>query len=325
MQIGWAIVVFIVCLVVIFFAADFVLDGIEELGEIWKVPTIILAYILIGIDLEETVASWSAALNGLPHIAVGNVIGNTIISICFCFALPAIFFEISFQKIRKWIMLSLPIFGLWIILYLIFPQLRIVFGILAIFSYVGFVVINIVSKDPLKATEFEENEEEGENKVSEAERKYLKKKIWKPILLFVIGIVALYFASEWLINSTHDILNAVNIDEGVFGLIIIAAGTNVEEYMLLFKSIKRKTPEIGLGGLIGKIIWNNGITFGVSLLLMSAPSAIPLSILINGILFVGVILPTLIIISLNYKKLNWKSSIPLLTLLCAYIVFSFVF
>ena len=325
MQIGWAIVVFIVCLVVIFFAADFVLDGIEELGEIWKVPTIILAYILIGIDLEETVASWSAALNGLPHIAVGNVIGNTIISICFCFALPAIFFEISFQKIRKWIMLSLPVFGLWIILYLIFPQLRIVFGILAIFSYVGFVVINIVSKDPLKATEFEENEEEGENKVSEAERKYLKKKIWKPILLFVIGIVALYFASEWLINSTHDILNAVNIDEGVFGLIIIAAGTNVEEYMLLFKSIKRKTPEIGLGGLIGKIIWNNGITFGVSLLLMSAPSAIPLSILINGILFVGVILPTLIIISLNYKKLNWKSSIPLLTLLCVYIVFSFVF
>ncbi|MHA1112442.1 MAG: sodium:calcium antiporter [Promethearchaeota archaeon] len=325
MLLGWAIVVFIVCLVVIFFAADFVLDGIEELGEIWKVPTIILAYILIGIDLEETVASWSAALNGLPHIAVGNVIGNTIISICFCFALPAIFFEISFEKIHKWILLSLPIFGLWIILYLIFPQLRIVFGILAILSYVGFVVINIVSKDPLKATEFEETEEDEEKLDDEDERKYLKKRIWKPILFFVIGIVALYFASKWLINSTHDILNAANIEEGVFGLVIIAAGTNVEEYMLLFKSIKRKTPEIGLGGLIGKIIWNNGITFGVSLLLMSTPSAIPLTILMNGILFVGVIIPTLIIIALSYKKLNWKSSIPLLTLLCIYIVFSFIF
>ena len=110
-------------------------------------------------------ASWGSAVNGFPHIAVGNVIGNTIISICFCFALPAIFFEISFEKIHKWILLSLPIFGLWIILYLIFPQLRIVFGILAILSYVGFIVINIVSKDPLKAPEFEEKEEEKEKKI----------------------------------------------------------------------------------------------------------------------------------------------------------------
>ena len=131
--------------------------------------------------------------------------------------------------------------------------------------------------------------------------------------------------SEWLINSTHDILNAVNIEEGVFGLVIIAAGTNVEEYMLLFKSIKRKTPEIGLGGLLGKIIWNNGITFGISLLLMSTTSAIPLTLLVNGILLVGVILPVLIIVSLNYKKLNWKSSIPLLLLLGVYIAFSFIF
>jgi cation:H+ antiporter len=211
------------------------------------------------------------------------------------------------------------VFGIWIILYLIFPGLRIVFGILAILSYVGFVVINIFSKDPLKVTEIEE-EERGEE-----ERKYMKKRIWKPILFFVIGIVALYFASEWLISSTHDILNAVNVEEGVFGLIIIAAGTNVEEYMMLFKSIKRKTPEIGLGGLIGKIIWNNGITFGISLLLMATPTAIPSALLVNGILLIGVILPVLIMISLNYKKLNWKSAILLLALFAVYIAFSFIF
>ena len=154
---------------------------------------------------------------------------------------------------------------------------------------------------------------------------YLLKRIWKPILFFVIGIVALYFASVWLIRSTHDILNAANIEEGAFGLIIIAAGTNVEEYMLLFKSIKRKIPEIGLGGLIGKIIWNNGITFGISLLIMSTPSAIPVALLVNGIMLIGVILPVLIIISLNYRKMNWKSSIPLLILFGLYIAFSFLF
>ena len=317
MELGWAIIVFIICLIAIFFAADFVLDGIEEIGEIWKVPTIILAYILIGIDLEETVASWGAAVNGLPHIAVGNVIGNTIISICFCFALPAIFSKISFEKVHKWVLLSLPVFGLWIILYLIFPGLRILFGILSILSYASFVVINILSKDPLNVAENEEEEEGEHGKV--------KKPIWKPILLFVIGITALYFASEWLIISTQDILIAVNVEEGVFGLIIIAAGTNVEEYLMLFKSIKKKIPEIGLGGLIGKIIWNNGITFGISLLLMSTPSTIPLSLLLNSILLVGIILPFLIGISLKYKSLSWKSSIFLLIFFSVYFVLSFIF
>ncbi len=320
MQIGWAIVVFIVCLVVIFFAADFVLDGIEKIGEISGIPTIILAYILIGIDLEETVASWGASLNGLPHIAVGNVIGNSIISICFCFTLPAIFFEISFEKIQKWIIPIILVFGLWIILYLIFPHLRIVFGILAIVSYFGFVILNIFMKDHLiDLKKLEEHEDENQ------EEEKSKKKIWIPIVLFLIGIVLLYFASDWLIKSTQDILIASNIEEEVFGLIIIAAGTNVEEYMILFKSIKRKSPEIGIGGLLGKVIWNTGITFGVSLLLMQTPTAIPLSILLNGILLLGVILPVLIIIGVSYKKLNWKSAIPLLILFGVYITFSFVF
>ncbi len=319
MQLGWAIVVFIVCLIVIFFAADFVLDGIEELGEIWKVPTILLAYILIGIDLEETVGSWGAALNGLPNIAVGNVIGNTIISICFCFTLPAIFFEISFEKIQKWILPAILIFGLWIILYTIFPQFRIIWGILAILSYVGFIIANLFTTKPL----FESIEEEGDEDKHE-ENENSKWKVWKAIFMVLIGIVALYFASDLLIKSTQEILIAANISEGVFGLVIIAAGTNVEEYMMLFKSIKRKRPEIGLGGLLGKIIWNSGITFGVSLLLLNSTSIISTAVLANGILLFGLILPFLIFVVLKYKKLTWKTSIPLLIFLGVYVAISFI-
>lgn len=322
MQIGWAIVVFIISLIVIFIAADFVLDGIEELGEIWKVPTILLAYILIGIDLEETVASWGAALNGLPNIAIGNVIGNTIISVCFCFTLPAMFFEISFKKIQKWVLPAILLFGFWIILYMVFPQFRIVLGILSILSYVGFITANIFTKSPI----FEDKEEKEEDEEEEGEEESVNsaKKIWRAIIMLVIGIVSLYFASDWLMKSVQNILSSVNINEGVFGLIIIAAGTNVEEYMILFKSIKRKTPEVGLRGLLGKIIWNCGITFGVSLLLIKANPSIPLSLFVNGILLFGLILPTLIFIVLKNKKLTWKSSIPLLFFFGTYITISFI-
>lgn len=45
---------------------------------------------------------------------------------------------------------------------------------------------------------------------------------------------------------------------------IVAFITNVEELTLIFKSIKKKSVEIGLGGMIGKIIWNISFTFGLS-------------------------------------------------------------
>jgi len=320
MQIIWAIIVFIICLIVIYFAADFVLDGIEELGKFMRIPAILLAYVLIGIDLEETAASWTAASTGLSHLAVGNVIGNTIISIGFCFAFPALFFEISFKKIHKWILPILLIFGIWINLYLIFPQFRILFGVLSILSYIGFMIANFLAKN---SNIVDDSEEENEKIDTEVEKdKAHNKKLWKAIFLFCLGMVLLYFSSHLLIISTETILLSINIDEAFFGLVIIAAGTNVEEYMILFKSIKRKRPELGLGGLLGKIIWNCGINFGISLLLIK-PSSNPAPILLyNGLLLFGLMVPTMIIIILKKKKLAWKSAIPLLVYFGFYILLS---
>ncbi|MFW9952615.1 MAG: hypothetical protein ACFFKA_21040, partial [Candidatus Thorarchaeota archaeon] len=74
----------------------------------------------------------------------------------------------------------------------------------------------------------------------------------------------IFLGGELLILSADQIMNILQIPEAFFGFIIIAFVTNVEELTLILKSVKKKSPEIGLGGIFGKLIWNLTITFGIS-------------------------------------------------------------
>ena len=67
-----------------------------------------------------------------------------------------------------------------------------------------------------------------------------------------------------LIISAENIIILTKIPEAFFGFVVIAIVTNVEEITLILKSIKKHSVEIGLGGMIGKLIWNLTITFGIS-------------------------------------------------------------
>ena len=55
--------------------SDKILDELEEIGEATKPSPLILALIIMGVDLEEFIASLTGAIGGLPELAVRNVIG----------------------------------------------------------------------------------------------------------------------------------------------------------------------------------------------------------------------------------------------------------
>ena len=93
------ILLFLGSYAVIYFSADKFIDNLKDLSVLLHISPFLIGLLILGIDPEETIASVIAAINGLPDIAVGNVIGNTIISIAFCFALPALFSNFKFEKI----------------------------------------------------------------------------------------------------------------------------------------------------------------------------------------------------------------------------------
>ena len=77
------IALFVVGYIIIFFSADFFIDNLKDLCIIYDISPFIIGLIVLGVDPEESIASIVAAINGLPYIAVGNVIGADILNVLF--------------------------------------------------------------------------------------------------------------------------------------------------------------------------------------------------------------------------------------------------
>ena len=118
------ILLFIVSYALIYYSADKFIDYLKDLSILLKVSPFLIGLLILGIDPEESIASIIAAINGLPYIAIGNVIGNSIISIAFCFSLPALFSNLEFEKIPIFYPLLIILSTLMILISFLLPLLK---------------------------------------------------------------------------------------------------------------------------------------------------------------------------------------------------------
>ncbi|MFX1575035.1 MAG: sodium:calcium antiporter [Promethearchaeota archaeon] len=253
---------FIIGYIIIFFAADVFLDNLKELCILYNISPFIIGLIILGIDPEESIASIFAAINGLTYIALGNVIGNSIIALTIPFAIPLFYYKVEFNSVSQYYF-NLIYFSLILILAGVYFHFGLLFaGIFCILIYFFYLIRNLrsISREDLDRILISEDLKQIKLEVQKEE----KNSKFKKFILVFIGLILIFLGGELLIFSAGNIILLTKIPETFFGFVIIAIVTNVEEITLLLKSIKKKSFEIGLGGMIGKLIWNLTLTFGVS-------------------------------------------------------------
>ena len=145
---------------------------------------------------------------------------------------------------------------------------------------------------------------------------------FKKFFLSSLGLVLIFIGGEFLILSADQIIDILYIPEAFFGFIIIGFVTNVEEVTLILKSIKKKSVDIGFGGMIGKLIWNLTITLGISGVIMTNIS-FKLILLLNWLILLIIVL----YINLSYKreKLSKKDALILIVIFTVFIVINVFF
>ncbi len=253
---------FIGSYVVIYFAADLFLDNLKDLCVIYNLSPFIIGMLILGIDPEESIASIIAAINGLPYISFGNVVGNSIIAMTLPISLTVLFYTLKFKSISKFYFVVLYILLINLLFSFIFSGGMLISGIIAIAMYIIYVLRNLKHHTQEKKGE---NLDYNEGKKIGLENSFKLKKI----ILTSLGLVFIFIGGELLILSAVQIIGILQIPEDFFGFVIIAFVTNVEELTLILKSVKKKAAEIGFGGMIGKVIWNLTITFGISGVIMT--------------------------------------------------------
>ena len=302
------ILIFTGSFLLIYFSADFFIDNLKELGLKHNFSPFILGLLILGIDPEESIASIVASVNRLPYIALGNVIGNSILSLTVCFALPAFFHKINLKSVKNNYFIVIFMSLLIILFGIFFGNLLIIFGFISIFLYL--IYIRISFKEIL-------NDKEGKiikNQLKEEE----KQKTTIQLVIFIfLSLILIITGGEFLILSAENLIIITGISETFFGFVIISFLTNVEELTLVFKTIKKKSLEIGLGGMIGKIIWNLCFTFGISAIVLVQYST-NLLFFYNWALLVGLIFGYKI---LSKRKYMYRVSASILLIFLAIFLF----
>jgi cation:H+ antiporter len=95
------------------------------------------------------------------------------------------------------------------------------------------------------------------------------------IVIFLIGLAAIYFGAEWLVQGSSRLAKSLNIRPIIIGLTIVAFGGSAPEAAVSIVAAFKGNSDIALGNILGSVIANIGLVLGISAII--SPLKIQLS------------------------------------------------
>ncbi|MBL6607850.1 MAG: sodium:calcium antiporter, partial [Flavobacteriaceae bacterium] len=80
----------------------------------------------------------------------------------------------------------------------------------------------------------------------------------------IIGALALYFGSDWLVKGAVEIASDLGVSQRVIAVTVIAVGTSVPELAASVIAALKKEKALSLGNLIGSNIFNIACVLGLT-------------------------------------------------------------
>lgn len=87
-------------------------------------------------------------------------------------------------------------------------------------------------------------------------------------LIFLAGLVVLYFGAEWLIRGAASIALSYGIRPIVVGVTVVALGTSMPEFVINFFAALSGQDSLALGNIVGSNICNISLIVGASAIIL---------------------------------------------------------
>jgi len=214
-----------------------------------------LTVVAFGTSMPELFVSINATLGGHSDIMLGNVVGSNIANIGLVLAISAILYPLTvhFHRLQKE-------FVLLIAASFILPATAISggfprsFGVVFTASLIVYTAYSYRSENKQKA---------------QARSGYIVAKASHPALgrimfLCSVGLVFMWFGSEYFIDGAVDLARFFGFSELVIGLTLAAVGTSLPELASSLSAIRRKESDLLVGNILGSNLFNLLLVLGIT-------------------------------------------------------------
>jgi len=303
-----SIILFIIGLGLVIYFAEKLVKGAVGASIGFGISTFLISVIFIGFDPENLAVGAVGSYEGIAGIALGSIIGATMVAIALAFGITAMVVPMRFEQVPRQI-LAVPILSVLIFWILgLDGQLSRRDGAILL---IGFVLsIAFLLRLGKKGLDIKPTGEVAET-LEEAEN--LSR--WKSFGLLLLSLAAIFIGSEMLVTGSETIIASLGLSDTVFGMTVLAFLVSIEELARELPAALKGRPEISFGNVAGSIL--AFFLFNAGIIALVNPIAVGSDVLefYLPLCFVTVIAISLFMLAKNIPR--WAGGI----LVALYLVF----
>ncbi|MEZ5769074.1 MAG: calcium/sodium antiporter [Paracoccaceae bacterium] len=278
-------------LLILLFAGDSLVRGAVNLSLRLGVPALIVSLTIVafGTSAPEMLISVQAVLDGVPGLAMGNVVGSNTANILLVLGVPALLTGLNTAGTdtkRNFVLMIAATVGFialaqggrfgWPQGLALLAGLALMLGSALREAQVHRreVKAQLAAAHAARGEALDPDALEAEAEAEEAggvEGLDPDMAWWKVFAFLAIGLVGLPLGAQILVDSATSIARDYGVSETVIGLTLVAIGTSLPELATTVMAAYRNQADVALGNVIGSNMFNLLAIIGVAALVGPLP------------------------------------------------------
>lgn len=288
--------------------ADYFIDGSSNIAKKLRIPSLIIGLTIVafGTSAPEAAVSITASINGQNGMAIGNVIGSNIFNLLMVIGASGIIKPLLVEKsiLSREFPFTLLISIILIILssdILLFNSsintINRIDGIILLILFAIFLYYLINSAMKNRKESLCDTETSADLDMSNIKSIEKSNTMIKFILISVIGIAAIIFGGNLVVDSASNIASSFGVSDQLIGLTVVSIGTSLPEFVTSIIAATKGESDLALGNVLGSNIFNILFVIGASALI--SPMTVDPKLIIDGAIM---ILSTILVYFYAYRK-----------------------
>lgn len=255
------------------FSAEKFIGYLVRTAEGLGVSLFLLAIVLTGIEFDDAILGVATNLEDLGQVALGSALGTALSLTAVTLALAAIVRPFRVRLPLDYVLL----FGLSPLVLVPFAAVGTMTAthgvvLLAIFAVaLGYVVRRELRSDVpvFREAEVREVQDGGHVRAVSSELPFVPNwelPGWGWLGMSLLALGGLIAGAESMAIATEGIVAEWNLDGTVFGATLVTAVLTFEDVFLTVEPVRRGAPEIGVGNVVGSVLFSVTANVGVVLL-----------------------------------------------------------
>ncbi|OGZ23295.1 MAG: hypothetical protein A3A08_00710 [Candidatus Nealsonbacteria bacterium RIFCSPLOWO2_01_FULL_41_9] len=250
------ILFFLISCFLLIISGKWLIDAMSSIATILKLKEFVVAFFIvaIGTSIPNLVVGVVSALNGVPELSFGDVVGANIFDLSLVMGLTALISKAGLSSNSKTVQGS----SIFSIIIAVLPLILVLDGSLSridgVLLLLGFIIYSV----------WLFGKKERFTKIYDSSPKRINLSLlFKNIRIIAFGMILLLAGGQGVVKSATFFAQNLNMPIGLIGMFVVAIGTCLPETFFCLHAARKNQDWLILGNLMGNVVITATLVLGI--------------------------------------------------------------